>query len=789
MVLVPAIMSQTLYDHRIGIGGTLKNDTVTNDIREHQHLLDQSPDVICTLDESGCYLYVNAASRRIFGYEPGSLEGLRCLDFIHNDDKRATVNAFQKILAGSDSDLIQIDNRHLTIDGDYVQVSWSMRANPQERSIYAVGRKTTNGYTTNCTGQAIPGILRKQVGTSIQRTEEEIIYSLLQEMNSFATLDDSLLRAVRVIGKMLDMQGAEAWLVHNDAQSIRLRARWVSDQTMEGSGIYANEEMQAGEGLPGTILKQKRTIYCDDLAIEGYQFGDSPGPRWSSATGFPVLANGTVKAVIVLYQSSPIPPSLEIEQLFQKISLQIGIDIQRKQAVHHMYSFFTGSPDFLGIFSQNGRLIRVNPAFRKHLGYTDQELTSRPFVEFLHPHDIDTTEQLIDELKKGQHAGNLETRVRTHDGKWKWIVWHPSGWVDQEGLLYLYGRDITELKNTNQELLKFKNVIELSNDGISIYTLQDKKYYLNHSFVEMLGYTGNELNEIGGLFNLYNDSNLRDIIPRMLLSGNYWQGDISLTTRSGEKRNLYLSAGPVFNSKNELIAIYGIHTDISEHRQAQEKISESLREKEVLLSEIHHRVKNNLAVVSSMLQLQALQEDHEGMNTKLLESSLRVKTIASIHEHLYESDSFSKIDFSKSIARQVSGIVDTMKSSTSIRMDLNCEPVQLNVNQAITCSLIVNEVVTNIIKHAFGEKERGLITVTLTEKNNRVTLVVSDNGKGLPDHLDFRKNYERSLGLHLINVLSRQLDAAYLYDSANGSRFSLHFNKKDPKGIANADLA
>lgn len=344
------------------------------------------------------------------------------------------------------------------------------------------------------------------------------------------------------------------------------------------------------------------------------------------------------------------------------------------------------------------------------------------------------------------------------------------------------------LKKLNLDLLKFKQVIEKSNDAIVIISLQENKLYLNKIFVDMLGYTTEELQEIGGLFKLYTDSNLKDIIPRMLLSGNYWQGDITLRTRAGNIRELYLSAGPVFNDQNELIAIYGIHTDISEHKQAREKIRESLTEKEVLLSEIHHRVKNNLALVSSMLQLQALQENNHELNSKLIESSLRIKTIATIHEQLYESESFSKINFTENISSLIARIVETISNKSQIGISLDCAPVHLNVNQAITCSLIVNEVVTNIVKHAFDADGNGNISVIMREQGDQVCLTIRDDGPGLPEDIEFNNEDEMSLGLNIINLLTKQLGASYKYDSSDGCRFTLELTKNDSKGICNADL-
>ncbi|MDG5765852.1 PAS domain S-box protein [Balneolales bacterium ANBcel1] len=621
--------------------------------------------------------------------------------------------------------------------------------------------------------------------------QDEIIYNLLHVMHGIEKLDDSLLYVIREIGLLFDVEAAEAWLVHYSGEDLGVRARWINDAIEAKAACDLPEKLQLGTGLPGLVLERQTTQFTQNLTASEYAGCKDrfPADKELSAVAFPVEVDEKMVAVFVLYRPDPFPDTEEIHQLFRKISLQAGIDIQRKQATHQMNSFFNGSPDLLGIMTEEGRFIKVNPSFCKLLNYSEEELTSGPFSEFIHPDDVDDAAQTFESIKNGLKNISTQLRVRTREGIWKWIVWHPSEWIVEEGVIYTIGRDVTAMKQTRLDLLKFKNVIEMSNDGIAIYTLEDRQWYVNEAIVDMVGYRSEEVTRLGGIFELYTDKNLKDIIPRMLFSGNYWQGDIALNTRDGKTVDLYLSAGPVFNNLNELIAVYAIHTDISEHRQAQQKIRESLREKEMLLSEIHHRVQNNLAVVSSMLQLQALQEDQQVVNEKLLESSLRIKTIASIHEHLYQSDSFSKIDFKKNIAAQIAGIVETIASESDITVSFDCIDLDLNINQAITTSLIVNEVVTNIVKHAFRDREEGHIHVSLGKEGDRVMLEIRDNGQGVPGKEQLENSFEQSLGLHMINLLSKQLEATYRYTSGRENSFSLTFDKTDKKkGIGSADL-
>jgi PAS domain S-box-containing protein len=228
--------------------------------------------------------------------------------------------------------------------------------------------------------------------------------------------------------------------------------------------------------------------------------------------------------------------------------------------------------------------------------------------------------------------------------------------------------------------------------------------------------------------------------------------------------------------------------DSTEKRIYQENLIRSLKEKETLLAEIHHRVKNNLAIVSGMMQLQSYQDDDVVLRAKLLDSVSRIQTMAAIHEHLYQANSFSKINFPDNLNSLISNIITTFQSDLQLSLHFECEPVTLNINQAVPSSLIVNEVVTNILKHAFKGRASGEISIILTLKNDFIKLRISDNGVGLPD--GFTMETDSSLGLLLIRILTEQLGGQSNYSSLDsGTVFELSFeHRPDLTGSASAML-
>ncbi|MBU7030574.1 MAG: ATP-binding protein, partial [Theionarchaea archaeon] len=202
----------------------------------------------------------------------------------------------------------------------------------------------------------------------------------------------------------------------------------------------------------------------------------------------------------------------------------------------------------------------------------------------------------------------------------------------------------------------------------------------------------------------------------------------------------------------------------------------SLREKEVLLREIHHRVKNNLQVISSLLNLQSAYIKDKQYAEMLKESQNRIKSMALIHERLYQSETLANIEFSTYVRTLVSGLVCSYGvSADHITLTIDADNVFLDVDAAIPCGLIINELVSNCLKHAFPDR-KGEVTVALHSVDGQIELVISDNGVGIPDNIDF-KNTE-TLGLRLVTILAEeQLNGEITLDKSKGTAFIITFRR------------
>ena len=215
--------------------------------------------------------------------------------------------------------------------------------------------------------------------------------------------------------------------------------------------------------------------------------------------------------------------------------------------------------------------------------------------------------------------------------------------------------------------------------------------------------------------------------------------------------------------------------DISDRKHKEQSIHAALKEKDVLLGEIHHRVKNNLQVVHSLLGLQSTNLDDETVIGMMRESQNRIRSMALIHQTLYESKDFARVDFKNFLDSLVPTLISSYGVATDrITLLINSRDVLLPINAAIPCGLLVNELISNALKHAFPGDRQGEINIALLMENPQyAVLTVSDNGVGIPE--TFNLEQTQTLGLQLVTMLSDQLGGAIEIHRANPTRFALRF--------------
>ncbi len=243
----------------------------------------------------------------------------------------------------------------------------------------------------------------------------------------------------------------------------------------------------------------------------------------------------------------------------------------------------------------------------------------------------------------------------------------------------------------------------------------------------------------------------------------------------------------IIHRVNSLNVFHIYALDVTDRKSYEMEIKRSLQEKEVLLAEIHHRVKNNLAVIAGLLELEVDSLENDAFNQIMRRNISRIHSIALVHEKLYEFQDFSNINFKTYIEELVRTIHTTYHTSEiPIELNFDLQEIKLNVNQAVPLAIIINEVITNAYKHAFKISEKGEIDIVMVQLNGEVMVRIRDNGVGLPESFDI--DYTTSLGMTLINTLAKQIDGKVLLQSGNGTSFQITFQAAEVKGSVSAHL-
>jgi PAS domain S-box-containing protein len=254
--------------------------------------------------------------------------------------------------------------------------------------------------------------------------------------------------------------------------------------------------------------------------------------------------------------------------------------------------------------------------------------------------------------------------------------------------------------------------------------------------------------------------------------------EFNLIDSQGKIRNIYTTVAIIPGTTKTLVSLQ----DITSRNKTENELKTSINDKDMLLREIHHRVKNNLQIVSSLLNLQSQYIKDQNALDVFKESQNRVRSMAIIHEKLYKSTDMSKIDFADYISELTESLFFNYRiDPAKIRLTKTLDNVFFDVDTAIPCGLIVNELITNCLKHAFPDDRKGNINVELSKNDTSYYLCVKDDGIGFADDIDY-KNTE-SLGLQLVNNLVSQIDGTIEFDDTSGSCFNINFKELEYKKL------
>ncbi|MFA4859782.1 PAS domain S-box protein [Methanoregula sp.] len=331
---------------------------------------------------------------------------------------------------------------------------------------------------------------------------------------------------------------------------------------------------------------------------------------------------------------------------------------------------------------------------------------------------------------------------------------------------------------------KYRSLVEQTNDLVFQINSAGEITYISPNVSSILGYAAE--NGLGknptdfmpkdqmGIFSRMHERNVQVKEP---ISG----VELTFLDKRGIPHIFEINGTPHFGPDGTFIGFSGIARDITERKALQDKVEASLKEKEILLKEIHHRVKNNMQVISSLLNLQARLIKDDASREVIRESQNRVMSIALVHEKLYQSKNLAEIDYLdylKKIADYLIQSYGILPGTIEIR--IHAENIFIPINKAIPLSLIINEMMSNSIKYAFPHNRKGTIEVDLTKEDDRFMLVVRDDGVGLPEHVMLDQT--DSLGLQLINSLVGQIQGTISLNRTAGTEYRIDFTIEPSAG-------
>ncbi len=489
---------------------------------------------------------------------------------------------------------------------------------------------------------------------------------------------------------------------------------------------------------------------------------------------------------------------------------------ENEQNLQRLAAIVQSSDDAIISKTLDGIVTSWNPGARHLFGYTEEEMVGQPITVLFSPDRIQEEIEIMNRVRDGHWVDHFETTRRRKDGHMIDVSVTVSPMRDSSGRVVgaaKIARDITDRKRAMNALQQLNEELEQRVDerttqltkaevraraqaqlleavfnsmaeGVAVADADGHLTHFNAAAESLLGpgLRPSIPNAAHPLHGFYRPDRTTLYAPEELPMARALQGQtpesMEVFVRDAQKPDgalLSVSARPMVDPAGAVRGAVSVFHDVTERKKAEEMVGASLREKEALLREIHHRVKNNMQIISSILRLQGHYIKDPQLNEVFKDCQGRIRTMALIHEMLYQSQGLARIDF-KTYLHSLAGMLLRSQShkSLALRHQFEIDPIELNMDLAIPVGLIANELLTNCLKHAFVGREKGLVRVALKgHDHSQIQLTIADDGRGLPP--DFAPEKSASLGLRLVRILTDQIKGHLAWKSAEGAEFILTF--------------
>tara|TARA_R110000868_G_scaffold408293_3_gene690964 strand:+ start:31956 stop:35024 length:3069 start_codon:yes stop_codon:yes gene_type:complete len=460
------------------------------------------------------------------------------------------------------------------------------------------------------------------------------------------------------------------------------------------------------------------------------------------------------------------------------ISEQKEAEKKHQQVLLQLQTHLNNSPLGVVEYDKNLDITQWSKRCDDIFGWSEEEIIGKNAFDLIYEEDQGKTKVIANELSGGNVDWNVSfNRNHTKSGKVIDCIWYNTVIKNDDSTVNAVMslvEDITERKRAEEKLkqseYRYRTLVKNSPYCIHEINLEGKLISMNQAGLDMLSIE-NEETVIGKTYLESVSKKDKDKVTTLLQRAlNGIESEFEFESSTGSY--FYSSFVPIVDKDKKVQRLMGITQDITERKKAEEMIENSLKEKTTLLSEIHHRVKNNLAIVSGLLQLQSYEMDDERVSFAFDQSINRIISIAMVHELMYKSTDLTSINIHTYLENLIPAITATMKDETkNVSFEIDIEDYKMNINEAIPLGLLLNELFTNSFKYAFRGRKEGVIKVLLGAHNDYLKVTYEDDGVGFDSGIDFNK--PKNLGLNLIHSQLQQLDATFSAETE--SKFKLEF--------------
>jgi len=467
---------------------------------------------------------------------------------------------------------------------------------------------------------------------------------------------------------------------------------------------------------------------------------------------------------------------------------QIEEGLAREQSL--LNALMDNIPDQVYFKDAASRFIRISKAQSERFGLSDpaQAVSKTDFDFFAKDHAQPAFEDEQKIMRTGQSLEDLEEKEIWSDGRTGWVSTTKVPLRDKQGRIVGtigISRDITERKQA-EEALSNKQRMLVRTEGITHvgsweWDIARDKVTWSDELFRIFQRDPREgapsFAEHPAFYHPDDMARLRQAVEAAVADGIPYELELRAIRKDGETRICVARGVAEMAPGEQAVSLFGSLQDITERKQAEDIIKASLQEKEVMLREIHHRVKNNMQVISSLFNLQAGHTQSREYREILKGGQTRIQAMSLVHEKLYQSRALSKINLATYVQSLAVLLFQSYRMDfNQVRLETDYEDVPLDINSAVPCGLILNELISNSLKHAFPEGRKGKIRIGLKRSpDDTIIIRVADDGIGFSKKFDFRRS--ESLGLQIANLLVGQLDGTIELDRENGTAFTVTFRE------------